>query len=432
MSDHEIVKKSLIEIFSKNGYVNVDHLTQRDHEFISQAIETRTGILISSSTIKRLLHGEFSRLPQVATLNAIAQYIGHKNWQDYRTSITALEENAPAPVYSETLKPAKPVLSTVRNFKFIALAVVLVGIIIIAGFIQFAERHAIGNIEKASFSAQKNTQNEIPNTVVFHYNVDDVDADSFFIQQSWDDRRRVQVFKNNYTLTDIYYVPGYHIAKLIANDSIIRTVDISIPTDRWFLFAAMSGSTPQYINPVNFIRDGIFSIDEKDLMEKKIDLEKVKEYVYVFYPSKLEVSSDNYVLKTKVRMKEVKGNSCPYIMLEIFCQKYFMFFKSTTKGCASESFVQFGENFLQGRQHDLSSLSFDVFKWTDVEVRVDNKQVTIKFDGQKVFSTTYQNSMDLIAGLGFVSNGLCEVDEVELKGLNGTVVYKNDFSQPVQ
>ncbi|MEI9809516.1 MAG: hypothetical protein WDO16_17520 [Bacteroidota bacterium] len=41
-------------------------------------------------------------------------------------------------------------------------------------------------------------------------------ADSFFIQQSWDKNRRVKIDKHSHTLTDIYYEPGYHIAKLIA------------------------------------------------------------------------------------------------------------------------------------------------------------------------------------------------------------------------
>ena len=87
---------------------------------------------------------------------------------------------------------------------------------------------------------------------MFHYNIDDVKADSFFIQQSWDVNRRVRIFKNNYTLTDIYYEPGYHMAKLIANDSIIQTVDVSIPSDGWFLFAMNTKpkSNPVYIKPV--------------------------------------------------------------------------------------------------------------------------------------------------------------------------------------
>ena len=61
-------------------------MTQRDFEHISSVIEKKAGIVISSTTIKRLSKGEFSRLPQVATLNAIANYFGFTNWQEYKAS----------------------------------------------------------------------------------------------------------------------------------------------------------------------------------------------------------------------------------------------------------------------------------------------------------------------------------------------------------
>src|SRR5690606_29224337 len=104
-------------------------------------------------------------------------------------------------------------------------------IFLFIGFSGQAEDH---HYERATFAARKTTDHDLPNTVVFSYNVDDVKADSFFIQQSWDTGRRVRIYPGQYTLTDIYYEPGYHLAKLMANDSVIRTVDVSIPTDRWF------------------------------------------------------------------------------------------------------------------------------------------------------------------------------------------------------
>src|SRR5690606_25205311 len=104
---------------------------------------------------------------------------------------------------------------------------------------------------RATFAARKTTDHDLPNTVVFSYNVDDVKADSFFIQQSWDTGRRVRIYPGQYTLTDIYYEPGYHLAKLMANDSVIRTVDVSIPTDRWFFYTRLPepGDMAQYIEP---------------------------------------------------------------------------------------------------------------------------------------------------------------------------------------
>src|SRR5687768_6619145 len=86
MKEEKIIKASLLKIFMLNGYTDSSKMTQRDFEYISTVIEKKSGIVISSTTIKRLSKGEFSRLPQIATLNAMANYFGFTNWQEYKSS----------------------------------------------------------------------------------------------------------------------------------------------------------------------------------------------------------------------------------------------------------------------------------------------------------------------------------------------------------
>jgi hypothetical protein len=319
-----------------------------------------------------------------------------------------------------------------KRFKLVTItAFSLVCAVIVFLFIRYSSRSVTGDISSATFSAEKTTSNEIPNTVVFHYNIDNVVADSFFIQQSWDQNRRVKIFKKNYTLTDIYYEPGYHIAKLIANDSVIRTVDISIPTDRWFLFAKdmSSKSVPQYVKPTtSIIHDGVLKLHPADLAPNQIDAKEEKRFVYTYFPSNIKVNSDNYILKTRVRIDEVKNNLCPNIMVEVTTQPSFMFFVTSTKGCASGSMAQFGENFFDGKNFDLSPLGYDVTDWMNIEVRVENKKATILFNDKPVFTTSYTVPSGTITGIVVASNGLPEIDFIDLKGQDGTVVYQSDFS----
>jgi hypothetical protein len=431
MTEQGIVRESLIQVFKKNGYLELNHLTQRDFDHISSEIEVGTGTLISSSTIKRLLNGKFSRLPQVATLDAISKYLGYRSWQEYRSAL--VHRDGVLPGEDKKQKPEiivqKKASTEFKRIKIAAIVCLSIGILVIAGFIQLSEKRRFPDFSKASFAARKNTTNEIPNTVVFNYNVDQIKADSFFIQQSWDRNRRVRIFKKNYVLTDIYYEPGYHIAKLIANDSVIRIVEISIPTDRWFLYAKDNPrSIPEYINAPGSATDGIFSVTEKDVLDSKIDASKEKEYVYAYFPGKLEVSSDNYVLRTKVRVNEIKKNFCPYLMLEVFSQRYSMFFKCTPRGCSSEAMLQFGDQFVSGKESDLAFLGFDVTQWMDVELSVKDRHVKIFINNKEVFSTSYKHTSKLITGLAFISNGLCQVDFIEMKGLDGRIVYENDFN----
>ena len=434
-TEQDLVRACLVEILRLNGYENMSVLTLRDYEHISQEIETKTTTLISVSTLKRLLHGEFSRIPQTATLNAISNYLGHKNWQEYKSSSRATHGNdlIHPDHQSQLRRTPKKEIHLSKRFKVIAFALGSLAIMLAILFIRFAPGNTVGNFDKASFSAQKTTSNEIPNTVIFHYDIDDVDADSFFIQQSWDEKRRVRIFKNSHTLTDIYYEPGYHVAKLIANDSIIKTIDISIPTDRWFLFAkdpTLPSAAPEYISPtLPIIRNGVLRLDNADLKLNKINVDVEKNYIYSFYPSTLQVNSDNYILKAKVKVNEVRNNFCHSLMIEVLSQQSFMYFRSHSKGCSSESVVQFGDTYISGKQHDLSLMGSDFTDWLTVEMKVENRKATIFFNGSQVFATSYNYPLGLITGIAIVSNGLPEIDFIELKGLDGTVVYQNDFTQ---
>ncbi|MBN9383034.1 MAG: hypothetical protein J0H74_19915 [Chitinophagaceae bacterium] len=418
MSEQSLVKESIIEIFNKNGYSDLTSMTQRDFDHIGEQLQQRSGILISGTTVKRLAYGEFSRLPQIATLNAIANYYNYKTWQDYKASkVQDVSEKA----------PAKEASRRKFNLKFFYIPIAS---IILAGFYFFGTaKRTVSNAEKASFSFRKNTSNDIPNSVVFSYNIDEVQADSFFIQQSWDKNRRVRIYKNNYTLTDIYYEPGYHIAKLIANDSAIRTVDVSIPTDRWFFYAIdnIANYIPEHIKVDTFVNNGSLSVPVSQLSRNNIDAGKDKRYHYVYFPSQMNVPSDNFNFKTRVRMREVRSTSCPYIEVELYCQRSFMIMRSTTKGCAHNALIEFGEQVMQGINTDLLPISFDVYQWTDIEITVKNKVATIKINDKEVFSTRFTTDTKNLAGLGYISNGLCEVDRAELTGLDGKTLYKNEF-----
>jgi hypothetical protein len=254
--------------------------------------------------------------------------------------------------------------------------------------------------------------------------VDSVEADSFFIQQSWDLSRRVRVYKHNYTLTDVYYEPGYHTAKLIADDKIIKTIPVSIPTDRWLYFSRENkfGSVPQYITPAK-PGAGIVNLTPEDLQKSQIDIRRSNNYIAVYCPSNITYTSDNFTMKCRVRVMPVNNESCPLLMCEVFCQRYFMYFKSTSKGCTGELTAQFAENELNGRSTDLSGLGANLHEWQDMEFTVRGKKVTISINGKIAFTSAYSRSAGLITGLGLISNGLCEVQSIDLRTADGETIY---------
>lgn len=435
MNEQSIVQLTLREIFRINGYHDADLMTQRNFEHISDEIEKKSGIFISGTTIKRLSKGAFNRSPQIATLNALASYFDFNTWQEYKAAFVQKQDATARMIEVKTNRtgdvnvahaPQKRWGRSVLS-KWLPLILILVGI---CGYSLYPSKKPDGNFSKATFSVRKTTANDLPNSVVFNYNIDEVVADSFFIQQSWDKNRKVRIYKNQHTLTDIYYEPGYHIAKLIANDSIIRTMVVNIPTDKWFFYVNeyKRAYRTEYIKTENATKNGSLAISKEELDQNKVTTNQEKIFLYSYFPSKHEVDSDNFTLKARVRMKEVRNNLCPYLAIEVYGQGNVILIKSTPKGCANQASLRFGSREFQGKDTDLTPVSYDVTQWTEVELTVKNKQVSIKVGGRETFTTSYQNSIKLITGLSFISNGLCEVDHVTLTGADGKIFCKDDFN----
>jgi hypothetical protein len=428
MSDKELIEICLQEIRKRSGYADSGVLRQRDFENLSTEIEKRTGILISVSTIKRLLNGQFNQLPQAATLNAIATYIGYDSWQDFRIKkfemMNGMGELKPQP-------PVPPIKSKKRRtyYNVIIPGIAAVLFLVIASYSYFSKPDVI-NERDISFSFKKITSTDIPNTVVFTYDVSKVNGDSFFIQQSWDRDRRVKIEKNNHTRTDTYYEPGYHNAKLIVNNTVVKTIEVSIPTNGWFFYMKpeLFRGLPTYIHPAAPIANGVLSLQPEDIINSKIDPQQENFYSYTFFPEKFNLDSDNFKFKVRIRFKELKNVMCPMIMYEVCAQSNAVVFFTTLPGCTGNITTNVGEQFISGKTTDLSGFGCDVRQWHDVEVVVKNKEARFHIDDKEIFSKSFTKSAGAVTGLTFSSNGLYEIDYIGLKGLDGKVVYENDFN----
>jgi hypothetical protein len=437
LTEREWVQRCMTELCQKAGFADCGNLVQRELEFICDSIETKTGVLISLSTMKRLFKGQFSRQPQVATLDAISIFLGYEHWQDFKLKKSVETRLKVSNGSHKTEQVSRQIVTTHRfsNSRYVIIAGCLV--IMAVGLFAFLKlgksktAHLLANgFEKAQFSMNRTTISDLPNTVVFNYNIEAAAGDSFFIQQSWDKDRRVRIDKKNHTLTDIYYEPGYHVAKLIAGEQVIKTIDVSIPTDNWFYYARerKPASIPEYIKCKGF-KNGTLAMSKEEVLSSDVDIQKDHLYLQVWFPTHIEYNSDNYILKCRIKVNQVKNNLCPFLMCEVFCQHNFMYFKSCPKGCTHDMKTQFGETILDGKTTDLSSLGTNPIEWQDVEIVVRDKHVDIRINNETVLSTQYSQSSGKITGLGFLSNGLPEVDFVSLQTLDGKDIYSNGFDQ---
>ncbi len=438
LEDKDLVKCCVAELSEKMGYADATVLSQRDYEHLCESIEEKTGILISLSTIKRIFAGKFERLPQAATLNALTVFLGYAGWQDYKTRKRLELPRRPLPSAQPLLAeppPPKAVAQGAVRQKRVApflkatALLLLVSLGVLVFFLATKQKEQPdAPAGEVAFSARKAVSQGVPNSVVFSYNVDHVAADSFFIQQSWDPSRRVPISKKTYTQTDIYYEPGYHRAKLIADGRVLKETSVSIPAEGWMAYNRLpAGKLPQYIgSPI--IGRGRLGVNPGDLPANGIDPQKDGHYFFSFFPPVPAGDGDDFTLKTRLRLQTLKPTHCPKILVCVYCANGVYYFKNTIPGCISEIDALLGDTYLSGKKHDLSGLGVDVSDWYDVEMSVHGKRVKLLVDGKLVLEAPYGKPAGPIQGLSFVSTGLCEADEVTVLNAAGEAIYHDDFN----
>lgn len=424
IEDKELVQHCLSELKKQMGYTEYTRLSQRDIEHLSEAIEARTKILISLSTLKRILNGQFDRLPQTSTLNALTIFIGYAGWHDFKTR--KLLENPLSAINPEI--PQVP--RKTRAYSKLWLGVGLCLLIMVIAFLLktplLGSQNATDNVQ---FSARQTSSQNIPNSVVFNYNIDKIEADSFHFQQSWNERTKTGILKNSHTLTDIYYEPGYHKAKLLANGKVLKEIGVNITAKDWFCYskADFTEIRPKYFSKGNAIHDGVLGITNETIEENNVDFQKDQIYFYTFCPGLMDIGGDNFSFKARFRLRKIKNTLCPWVMTEVFCENSFMYFTNTTPGCIGEINAKVSEQEIRGKTTDLSPFGCDLTQWQELEIRVVNKKVSVYLANKKIFEKPYAQPLGLIAGMGFTSNGICEVDKVSLEDLNGKVIYGSEF-----
>ena len=408
-------------IGQKLNWPDSRHWKQRDYLNLISLLENKTGIALSLSTIKRIWKPNYEGTPQPATLEALAKFIDYQSWLDFKEQYSYLMDGQePYPPTKNKPKEKAVYWKTALLFLVILLSV--------AGFTLFPFNYANGPSEivtfdpdKVHFSSDNSVSTGVPNTVLFHYNVSGVKADSFFIQQSWNKFRRDRVSKENSTLTSIYYYPGFHKARLIANDSVIKETNVRINTKGWLALARYGypDENPVYLKPADQGEKGTLHISAEQLTANKVAINRNTMVSYYYVSDFKNLSSSDFVLETKVRSDSIINNSCPHIGIVILGELDMNFIPLTVKGCVGNSSVKFGNVTISGKNNDLSSLGVDLYDWHLVRIEAKNAVANIYVDDEPAFTIPLDEGIGDIVGFAINFSGTGSIGSLKLSSGSG-------------
>ena len=399
-------------------------LRQRDLEYLADSIEEKSGIKLSLSTLKRLWKKDYDQTPHPSTLQALVSLLGYKDWQEFKLQ----KAPVPAPLQIRQRKKYNFFFSRWMAAPAVAALIVL--------FWMIAFRPGNGKTKPVvkgavTFTGSKTVSQGVPSTIVFNYDVSNVVADSFFFQQSWNEMEKVKIDPKEHYYSNIYYYPGFHRAKLIANDSVIKRFRVHITTDGWLplIRRSFADSMPVYIKKSHPVINGALHITRKDLGSSNVNMDKDFILSYFNVREFENTYSDNFSLDTRVACDSSNAMPCPVFELTIICEEHIFYVDMTGKGCERNIGIKMGEVYHDGINNDLSSFGRDLYKWQHLQIQVAHKRAIIYLDEQPVHTITFKNDFGKVVGLTFNFSGTGAVDYVKLKNGENKLVYEDDFNE---
>ncbi len=415
----ELCRKSIEERLRCGGSEN---WTSRNFDELSLCIQEKTGRTVSATTLKRLWgRAAYANRPSRYTLDTLAIFLDYESWHALATEMAHVtpqwERRSRTPILR--LFPGRHP-ATIRLL--ILTIIVLLGIASIA---LFRSSTAPGSASSSVLFTSRQLARGLPNTVVFEYDVRGIDADSFFVQQSWDRARTVAVSPEHHTATSIYYYPGYFNAKLVADQTLLRETPVHVTTDGWLALLERD-PIPIYLQNAIDTSGGFMTVPQDRIPVDARSGHRLLDFYHVrdFGP----VSTANFKLEAAIRSTaDAARYPCRRAEVLVGGERGVLLVPLSVPGCVSALDVRLGDVILKGATNDLSPLGANLSEWQPVRLDVTDRNVTIQVGENSPLSASFHQDAGRIVGLRFQFEEAGEVDFVVLSDADGEIVYDESF-----
>ncbi|WP_192347127.1 hypothetical protein [Algoriphagus sp. Y33] len=429
--DPSSLKKCLALIEENLGWGDSQHWKNSDFELLSEKIFSKTGVNLSTSTLRRLWGKvKYESEPQITTLNALAKFVGFDSFRAFNDSIHEEDEiEIPEPGKPEDAPLHKKGMLKWLSKQISALLVVAALITVILVGWDFLDKKPEQAVDPATFTfSSQPVTSGVPNSVVFEFDVSSASTDSLFIQQSWDTSKRFKIDKNQDQATSVYYYPGYFRAKLIMGEEVMQEHDLLIATDGW-LSLVEKDPVPIYFKKEVVIKNGKLALSESDLLSKNVSLQPELPISRFYYVEDFGgLSSDSFSLETRFRNTYSEGSgTCQFSQLVIICQNSALMIPVSIPGCSSEIGVFLAGESIEGKKADLSGFGVDSSEWAEMQVSVINKEVKVHMADKLVLQKSFSEDAGDIVGVAYFFEGIGEIDFLRLFDKNQKVILKEEF-----
>lgn len=389
-----------------------DHWQNQEFEELSQAIFNKTGVNLSHTTLKRVWGKvKYDNQPSISTLDAFAKYLDYSSWSDYKRT-------------QETNQLTNRFRLPIRKSKK------LVFIVSIAMLLSFSSWYIVTNnlddpsklASNLKFEASYSSMG-LPNTVIFTFDASEIEADQLVIQQNWDKRRRIEVDRNQTTATSVYYYPGYFRSKFVADEVVLEESDIYIETEGW-MATINTEPVPIYLNPDDLVKTDKLTLSKIGASKRS---KANKPVSFHYYTTQKNISGNDFDFKTRIRYaNENQSSACKYTKVVLHFSEGAFLVPLVIPGCVGEINLMAMDNFVLGKENDLSALGISLFEWQQINISSHNKELTISIGNQQL-SVPFKMEPGYLVGISYQFDGLGEIDYLTLTNTETSWQFDDNF-----
>jgi hypothetical protein len=413
-----------------------------DFNKLSDIIQTKTGVLLSVTTLKRLWGKlKYESLPSVTTLNTLARFMDYTDWRQFSQrnnsgveishSNKAQSFEAQQQVESrgqdrieqvsvknthEIFRPRKR-----RHVQRFTIAGLLAFLVII-GLVSLTTRKKptipfAPDATEFEFNADKIVGEGVPNSVVFTYDASAAATDSVYIVQTWDISRKTLVSRTGTSHSAIYYYPGYFRTKLIVDGKVVKAQNLQITSGGWLCLAEQE-PVPLYFKKEQYLKEDRVEVDTNALKTFGLSLHPKPPRIRFFNQGDMgELMNDNFVFETKLKNEFNDGAGvCQNVQVLIQCKDDIIIIPLSSPACVGDLRLYAAGKGVQSKEADLSKFGCNLNEWTKLKVVTKDAKMTFYVNDVQAFSFKFPNPPTGIVGVQYRFNGPGAVKDTRFFG----------------
>jgi len=407
------------KVAQKVGQKDISDWKNSDYIKLNGLLHRETKVNLSENTLKRIfgkLKTSTRYYPQKATRDALAQFIGFRDWYEFellhpvtkeKTTVAEIKTETPAVVKTELKKKRYPLY----------IGILTSIILLAAGIIYFYEVNTpITNVKLTCL----NPNGQTPHSAIFKLAVDGklTENPELFNIDFADSRVRRAKFSDS-LINHYYETPGRYFPVLYYKKIALDTISVYLQSDGWSTIATMHHDTSrvypiQRIEPNNII---YHNVTTREVFNAGVDTNKTF-FVSFSNVKPTDISADNFEFSTYIKTSANRpGVRCSQTDIVIYGENDKHVFGIIKPQCVAWVSYKFSEVKQDGEKTDLRALGYDLSKGAKLRLRIENKNVFLFINEHQVFSTKYTSAIGKFMGIQIIFAGIGSFKDFKLHDL---------------